>query len=248
MKLWPRLPLARARVLAAEFEHCSLAQLKSRPWTGTSARLFAPTGGVPVENSTLTRLRSGLEDVATDAGFPTSKSRLDQRRFDDGALKFMADFGIPFGEAIRAETWAWVAVVLVPHLVSWRWPESSDRLSRFAGPLVRNAIGRLWYQAHSLDAGGDESTRWRFCDVFGSDQAVALLERPSLASNRELCLAIGRVWLALPKADRKEVLFRETMKGLIVRAGILRLDLLDSKSLDAAVADTFAKTRRRLRE
>ncbi len=248
MKLWPRLPLPRARAVVTELHGLTLDELKARPWMGGAPRLFAPTGGVRVDDGTLRRLRGSLEECAAGAGYPHRGGRERRARFDSTSLRVLADCPIPFGEAIRAETWAWVTVILVPHLVRWRWSDDDGKVSleRYAGPLLRNALGRLWYQAVSLDRGAADPERWMYADQFGADQAVALLERPRLASSQAVCLSIARAWAALPVADRKEELFRETMKALLVRSAVQRLDVLDVRVLDEAVAATFVTTMGRL--
>lgn len=249
MKLWPRLPLPRAKALVGDYGNRSLEDLQGTFATNASLKLFAPTGGVPIDDKTLRKLRLELESFAQECGYPETGSKKDRTHFDELVLHFLADLPIDFGEAIRPETWAWIAVVLAPHLVKWRWMGSDGHVSpeRYAGPIVRNSFGRLWYQAMALDRGVDSANRWLYAEEFGADQTVALLERPSLAANRAVCLAVGKAWLALPPAHRKEELFRQTMKALIVRAGFQRFDVLESRALDQAVSDSFSVTMRRLR-
>lgn len=248
MKLWPRLPLPRARALGAELSGVTVDQLRARPWMSGAPRLFAPTGGVRVDDDTLRRLRVDLESCAEAVGYPHRTGREHRARFDSESLRLLADGPMPFGEAIRAETWAWLTVILVPHVVRWRWSDDDGRVSpeRYAGPLLRNALGRLWYQAMSLDRGTTDPHRWLYVDQFGADQAVALLERPSLASSRVVCLSVARAWAALPESARKERLFRETMKALLVRSAVQRLDVLNARALDEAVDAAFLTTMGRL--
>ncbi len=241
MRLWPRLPLPRARARAAQFDCRPIEELRESANATTASQLFAPTGGARVDTGELRRLKQDLEFAACGAGFPEVNSRKAKSAFDFSVLTLLADYGIPFGEAIRPEMWAWITVELVPHLVSWRWADKSGAVKpeRFAGQLVRNALGRLWYQGNRLDRGAKHPERWLFSDRFTSDQAVALLERPSLAGNRELCLAVGRRWAELPAAARDEELFRDAMKLLIVRAGVVRLDVLGEDSLYDLVSESF---------
>lgn len=242
MRLWPRLPLPRARARVSQLVGRSLEELERASVGATGSLLFAPTGGAPVDQATIRSLRQDLDRTAVRAGYPSIRTRAAHATFDDAALRLLADFPIPVGEAIRPETWAWIAVELVPHLVTWRWTDKNGKVSteRFAGTLVRNSLGRLWYQANRLDRGRTHPDRWLYSDLFTSDQAVALLERPGLAANRRLCLAIGRVWSELPAKNRREGVFREAMKALIVRAGLIRLDVLDDDMLHQVVDDCFA--------
>lgn len=240
MRLWPRLPLPRARVIAGALPLTLDALEEIDTWSQTDSRLFAPTGGIPLDESSIRKLRKDLMQIARVAGYP-GRSQKSHRRFDSEILRYLADASIPFGEAIRSEVWAWTAVVLVPHLVQWRWGTGEGRAKpeRFAGPLVRNCFGRLWYQAMMLDRGHRRPDRWAYVDCIGADQAVALLERPSLAANREICQAVGHYWSGLSPQARREEVFRDAMKRLIVRAGIQRLDLLKHDELGTAIADSF---------
>jgi hypothetical protein len=180
--------------------------------------------------------------VAKAAGYPDIRTRKAHAAFDHSAQTLLTDFGIPFGEAIRPEMWAWITVELVPHLICWRWADRNGvaKPERFAGPLVRNALGRLWYQGNRLDRGAAHPERWLYSQRFTSDQAVALLERSALAGHRELCLAVGKCWSELPASARDEKLFREAMKLLIIKAGIVRLDVLSADALDHLVDECFA--------
>jgi hypothetical protein len=243
MNLWPRLPLPRGRALAAAFAHLDVQELENRAIPSGADRLYAPTGGAPVSYATLLHLRAEIEALAKQAGYPEPAGKQGNSRFDHSALRFFADLAIPFGEALRAETWAWICVVLLPHVAKWRWPgtDGNLRLERFAGPLVRNCFGRLWYQAHSLDRGTDCPPRWAFADALGADQAVALFERPSLAANPDVCRTIARHWAMIPRDRRKEEMFREAMKALVVRAAYQRFDVLPKQTLERVVAQCFSR-------
>lgn len=241
MKLWPRLPLPRARARALQIMTRSLEDLRSASEVISEVGVFAPTGGVKVTPAELRAFRRKLEAVAIEVGYPNRRSRSSASAFDDGVLQLLADVPMAVGEALRSEMWAWVTVELTPHLVKWRWqdPDGTVNIERFAGTLVRNCFGRLWYQANRLDRGAAEEARWSYSDAFTSDQSVALLERPSLAGERAICLSIGQYWSSLPRHLRDQKVFREAMKLLTIRAGIINLDVLEPADLDNVVAACF---------
>ena len=249
MNLWPHLPLLRAKAIAADFNGQTLEALQSEDyWRSPESRRFAPTGGLPVANSTLQSLRTQLDDAAVAAGYPHSTDRTSFNRFDNASQRVLMDFPLPFGEAIRSEMWAWITVALVPHLVVWRWQAGGAvNHERFAGPLVRNSMGRLWYQAAQLDVPGLSSEeRLRLLATMGEDQRAALFERPSLAANRLICHAVATAWASIPVGSRKELLFREAMKVLVVQGAIQRFDSLRRESLHHAVQAVFRSTAGRL--
>lgn len=242
MRLWPRLPLPRARARALQLLHRSPEELEQASVGVSCSMLYAPTGGAPVDQALIRALRRELNKLAMHAGYPVNRTRAARTEFDRSTLRLLADYPIAEGEAIRPDTWAWIAVELVPHLVKWRWmnADGSVKVERFAGPLVRNAIGRLWYQANRLDRGRMHPERWFYSDLFTADQIVALLERPGLAANHKLCLAVGHAWSNLPSEIRREQLFRDAMKLLTVRAGLVSLDVLRDEVLHELVSDCFA--------
>lgn len=60
-------------------------------------------------------------------------------------------------EAARRGAWAWLAVVVVPHYVHWRFPgkKGVTDVDRFLGREDKNAVGRLWWGAELMRDGGD---------------------------------------------------------------------------------------------
>lgn len=241
MNLWPRLPVPRARAIASRFEGTSPTEVAATAGDDIPL-LFAPTGGVPVQSAVLLALKAQLEGIANANGYPQRPTLTARRGFDANALRLVAESRIPFGEAIRPEVWAYITVALVPHLVQWRWGLISKEfpLERWAGPLVRNALGRLWYQATLLDRGSPED-RWLYSDSLGADQAVSLLERPRLAANRIVCTAVARHWAGMAADDQLEDVFREAMKSLVVQDELRRLDALEATELSDVVAASFGR-------
>lgn len=248
MILWPRLPLPLARTTAARLIDGDLRDLEQAGWSLDPPALFAPTGGVRIDVAEVRRLRKDLIGLARRSGYPAPLRKNHITAYDQGIMECLADAPMSMGEGLRPETWAWLAVCLVPHLVRWRWPAREDnlRIDRFAGPLYRNSLGRLWYQARALDGGKDDPERWRLATALGADQQVALFERPSLAASPVVSRAVVHGWLRLPSTQRSEAVFRQTMKSLIVRAGIQRLDLLPTDDLNRTMDAEFAESARRI--
>lgn len=242
MKLWPRLPLARAAEFVASLPDLSPEALEAR-WQAPEVRVFAATGGVRVTDAALRGLRSGILSAARDCGFPTV-TRGQRGEFDRLAGLLLSEVGIPTGEGLRPEVWAWIATLLLPDVTRWRWerPDGQVGLERFAGSVYRNAFGRLWLSVVTLDRGPSHHDRWGVLNTLGADQMVALLERPTIAGNPDLGRAIGEAWYALRPQDRTEDLFREAMKALLVQMGVRRLDVLDQKELQRHLHRIFEST------
>src|SRR6187431_44546 len=104
MKLWPRIPLPRAQSIARQFDGLDSSSLRTFSWTDPANRVYAPTGGVPIDDGALGKFRFTLESLATESGYPNRDGRQPRAQFDDQVIKLLADSTIPFGEAVRAET------------------------------------------------------------------------------------------------------------------------------------------------
>lgn len=241
VRLWPRLPLPRAQAILEHQHLVDLPQLE-RWWEAKADAIsFAPVGGQPVSEASLKDLRGLLDRAAAKEGYPNPPSQAARARFDSSVSKELATLALPVGEAIRPELWAWVATILVPHLSRWRWGGSDGKVptERVAGPLFRNAFGRLWHASHLLGRPNGTVERWAVLDIMGADQLVALIERPTLSGNRTLALAVGEAWLAMAPARRSEALFRSAMKRLVVTAGPIVLDALSERDLQKCVERAF---------
>jgi hypothetical protein len=198
----------------------------------------------------LLALRGELDRIADAAGFPAGSS-VGRQDFDRGAAAFLGRAGLPAGEMLRAETWTWIAVYLVPHLVQWRFGGSDARttLERYAGSLQRNTIGRLWFRAWVFDGGEANGERWALVNGLPEDATVAILERTRIASDHRLARELARRWLPL-RADRtlkSEDVLREAAKGIRVLAVVRELNALDDQALGDAVDAILADTVDRLR-
>ena len=249
MQLWPRLTPVRAEEALEARAGKSFEELALTDWRALEMRTFAPTGGVPISDLELRAFRDRLEDVSRRSGYPKLPTVKDRAAFDREAAVMIAGHAIPVGEGIRPEVWAWIATMLVPHLVVWRWARgaSGAKSERFAGPVYRNAIGRLWLAARVLDRGADHgSARWTLLDALGADQVVALIERTTLGGSQVVGRTVGECWVRISPTKRTERLFRESMKALLIHASIRRLEALSEADLSVAVYDQFLHTAARL--
>jgi hypothetical protein len=183
-------------------------------------------------------LRRELDRLADAAGFPTD-SAMARQEFDRRASAFLGAAGLPPGEMLRAETWAWMTVCLVPHLVQWRFGGSGAKatLERFAGSLQRNTIGRLWFRAWVFDGGDGSVERWALVNTLPEDATVAILERTRIASNHRLARELAQRWIAR-RSDhsvKSEDVLREAAKRIRVLAVVRELETLDDRDLGDSV-------------
>lgn len=192
---FPRLAISKAAAIVERRGLIPLRELEQLEMPALEHEQFAPTGPARVTEGYLQSLRVGLDAIATDVGYP---NRFDNafRDFDRASSVYLAELDMPIGQAIRSDTWAWMAVYLAPHLVHWRWGTERKVASqaRYAGILQRNALGRLWFRAHVMRE-ADES-KWSTLDLINEDAHVAILERSSVSRDHRLARAIVRRWHA----------------------------------------------------
>jgi hypothetical protein len=238
MRLYPRLPLAHASALASSFDGVSAEDLRRRHVPHLEGQRFAPTGGGRVTEPEMLALRRELDRIADAAGFPVD-SVTARQEFDRRAAAFLGAAGLPSGEMLRAETWAWVTVCLVPHLVQWRFGGSSAgaTLERFAGSLQRNTIGRLWFRAWVFDGGDASAERWALVNSLPEDATVAILERTRIASDHRLARELALRWVARrgDRSVKSEDVLREAAKRIRVLALVRELGALDERELGDSV-------------
>jgi hypothetical protein len=183
-------------------------------------------------------IRERVLEVARNSGFPNEGSVRDRARFDaECAILFGETTRIPEAEALRDDVWSWIATVLLPDVVLWRF---SPVDFRFRGG-VRNGLQRLWMRGTALDRGeGDD--RWLMIEKLTEDAMVQIFERPGLSGSPKVARAIAEGWVRaneggtrnLEKATRRVILL------LLAFNQVLSLDSLPEERLAREVDDRFA--------
>ena len=188
--LLPRLPVVAANGLLDGF-------LGGNDWEFDSGSLpdacrYAPTGGTPASQTLLVCLHNGIHGRAKEFGFPQEGTRSDLANFDSALSAWLADLEyLHSGEALHEDFWAFVAIVIAPHVVRWRF---GNTRSRYLGG-VRNTFQRLWMRGWALDRGRNSAKRWELLDALSEDAFVQIFERPSLGGHPEFARAIAEAWV-----------------------------------------------------
>lgn len=250
--LYPRLLHSHSAELAEEFRGLSLSELESRADTEHPYTIFTPTGGSRVDERSLANIREGAREIAQDAGYPDpfpDAPSLDARyHFDFEIARFLhRKMAIPPGEAGKNDVWEFVACVLLPELVRWRFPgnQKSDfqtNTDRFLGG-ERNAFQRLWWRAELLGEDGD----YQLLKELNEDELVQIMERPYMASQRELARATARRFVDVvsehPDVDRME-LMRNAQKRLRRLTPLVSFSNLNSEDLEREVSRVLSNAAR----
>lgn len=174
---------------------------------------YAATGGAPVPAASLASLRQDLVAIAQKHGFGQQGARQSHADFDAETAAWLAQSGLFVGgEALRDDVWAFVASVVAPDIVHWRFGSSAERY----GGGVRNTFQRLWMRGRALDRGGAHPERWRLLAELTEDALVQITERPSIGGDRILALAVAEAWLRAARHHGKASM-EDIMRRAILR-------------------------------
>jgi hypothetical protein len=144
------------------------------------------------------------------------------------------------GEALRDDVWAFVAVVLAPDVVNWRFGRARER---YLGG-IRNAFQRVWMRASVLDRGTGHQDRWGLLEQLTEDALVQITERPSIGADPVLARALAEAWVraaARHGRNRMEPVMRLATLRLRIRNEIQALPLVSRDELPAILDEFFDK-------
>lgn len=202
----------------------------------------------------LARKRAGIEDllglravilrVASTFGYPSQVRGRALIEFDQalGAAVYQQMRIMP-ADAANADVWTFVNTVIAPDIVLWRygkfdelggrWLVSEDRLY----DMTRTTVGRLWWRAHLL--GDAVSTQ------LNEDEAVSLLEKPSIGGYPGLSRALGERHLYYAKVaanTRRMDLLRDVTKRLIRVMAVRSVFFMDQEQILEFVDELFLES------
>ncbi|ATD67512.1 hypothetical protein CNR27_08750 [Luteimonas chenhongjianii] len=200
---------------------------------------YAASGGAR-SSGLADELGREIRRIATTCGFPENSSQTARAKLDQElAIYLGAHEGLATGEALRNDVWAYLATVVTPDVVGWRFVKGDS--SRFEGG-VRNAFQRLWMRGATLDRGEDSSDRWGLVRALSEDASVAIFERSSISGNASVALAIAEGWVGFAERIGRasmEPVMRRAVKLLRLRNEVRDLAGLSQADLKSVVSDCF---------
>jgi len=148
-------------------------------------------------------------------------------------------------DAASPGVWMYVATMLGPELVRWRF-DSGDGVgdARFGHQRLRNFYGRLWWRAELLQDRGAEDPYWLLREL-GEDELVQITERPNASGYRPLAVGLGRHLLKAFNPEvhsNRSLILRDAMKRLVRRLPLACIEALDADTLDEVLAGMFRDT------
>ena len=141
-------------------------------------------------------------------------------------------------DAADEGVWSFLSLVLLPDIALWRYPNPGGKgdYERIIG-RPRNVFRRLWWRAFAL--GPAISAKLL------EDEAVAIMERPTLGGNPRIAAALAESHLravkANPSVSRTE-LMRQVTKRLRRLSVIVTLAALKDDALKAVMAEVIAES------
>ncbi|MEU5849641.1 DUF6339 family protein [Saccharopolyspora shandongensis] len=232
--LYPRLLSGQAKPLYHEYLGLSISELVQRVDTNHDSAVYVAIGGDRVSDEKLKELRKLVVDLAAEAGFPEKPDPHSQTTFDQRlAILLHSESGLTPAEAASGDIWAFLALILMPDISFWRYPNPPrDRV--LATDITRHIFGRLWWRAQLVHSAGDRDP-YSALQILGEaafDQIYA--RRAALGGSPYLVKAILRVWngLDLRGLNSRRVLIDFLMR-LLRLAPFLQFETLDEPTLDA---------------
>jgi site-specific DNA-cytosine methylase len=247
--LYPRLLTGEAKQLYASYEHSSLDELRERSRTGHHSAVYVATGGDRVSETQLEQLRLGVEDLARERGFPGTTTRAENAEFDIALAALLhAETGLAPAEASSRDLWAFLSLVLLPHVAYWRYPKPpGDRV--LGTDLTRHVFGRMWWRAQLVHSPGDEDPYGALRILGEGDFDQIYARRAALGGSPHMVKAILRVWndVDLGGLNRRKALTDFLMR-LLRLAPFMLFDGVEERALDtefrAVAEETIVAMRR----
>ncbi|MEU1746606.1 hypothetical protein ACWD8I_03660 [Micromonospora arida] len=227
LHVYPRLPAHIAEQLLTHHTGRDLVELRRLSATADPRTTWYPTAPYRVAEDDLRALQQTVRAIATEANWPAPLSKTSGTAFDRLlAPALYRQMTIVPADTASEEVWSFLSLVLLPDVALWRFPNPLRRpgYDRIIG-RPRNVYRRLWARIHSL---GEDLGAQLY-----EDEAVAILERPTLGAHPRVARAIAHAHLTTAGeagAARTDIL-RITARRLRRLAVVVSLESLDDVQL-----------------
>ncbi len=223
---WPRL--SRAHAIALQHTVATLSPRQARQSCGAS-----PTDDAPsfVDEAMIRRLVDALRATADLNGWPNAIGRTRAEQVDRAWSHILIrEVDVTPVEGADEGLWSFLALVALPDLVRWRFPEAGS--DRYIG-LVDHAFGRLWWRARVL---GEDLIDGSGNEPLTEDELVALFRRRDLVASARVARAIATAVIDSGPADHARLtLIKQVGLRLLRLTPMIELDALDDAELQRLV-------------
>ena len=202
---FPRLTNSVAISLIGDFSRFNdPSELTQFAATRHEMQYHDPLATLLVEESELSEVRKKIVALANELGFPEQLGRQAVRSFDQPAADILYNsIDLVPAEAANGEIWNFLTLALLPDIAAWRYPNVDAKydFERWLGG-DRNVFRKLWWRQATLGKTLNEK--------IGEDEAVGVMERPSLSANpinaRAIISAFDEVYKHHTQLARSEVM------------------------------------------
>ncbi|MFD7159424.1 DUF6339 family protein [Kribbella sp. NPDC059898] len=246
--LYPRLLIEQAKPLHEQYRTLGIEELGHRAGTSHQSAIYAATGGDRVSTGQLAELRSGVLQLATQYGFPAESSRGARGEFDLRLATYLhLGMKVIPAEAASGDVWAFLALVLLPDVAYWRYPQPpGDRV--LGTDITRHVLGRLWWRAQLVHS-PDEPDSYKALEVLGEaalDQIYT--RRKALGGSPLVVKAILRTWTTLELDGLEErAVLRDFLQRLLRLSPFVAFEALDPVVLEEELRAVAVETMTALR-
>lgn len=252
--LYPRLLPGETERRFAAMSGRSAVELEEVAGTDTGRATYAATGGTRVTRDELTLTSKELLKLAVASGYPHPPTPQARNDFDRAAGRYLHQrSGMAPGEASQRQVWAYMALVLVPHVCAWRFPMREDGTyvaDRFKGTdLTRHTLARMWARAFVLHDSQSDDPYVLLGSIGEADLDQIMARRRALAATPALVRAIVRAH-AEDTDDVETVparaVLRDSLQRLLRLTAFLDLDWLPDDHLLELVREQRLESRKNL--
>jgi hypothetical protein len=236
---YPRLPQIVAESLLKEQRQLSIDRLSAFATVSHQQQEWHPTIPTRVSERDLQLLRANIIGIAAAHGYPVQQPLGGHTLFDQQlAVHLYEQMGIVPAEAAAGGMWSFLALVLLPDVAAWRYPNRHrDRFigsDLMIGSSNRHVFGRLWARVHILGAEASSG--------LGEDNVVNLFERSTFGGDPRLARFIGEAHirtLAAQRIIRSQELMRDAMRRLRRLAVVVSFCAMNDDQLRALLEEVF---------
>jgi hypothetical protein len=251
--LFPRLLPSETERLFSAMRSREPEDLRKQAAVSSGRAVFAATGGTRVTRDELSLLAAELEKLAAAGDYPNPPTTAARIQFDRSVARHLhRHTGMTPGEASQRQVWAFLALVLVPHLCAWRFPmrDGAYVADRFKGTdLTRHTLARLWTRAHVLHDPAAADPYGLLAGVGEADLDQIMARRRAVSATPVLVRAIVRAHVedsvTTEDVTARNVL-RDSLQRLLRLTAFLDLDWLPEDRLVELVREQRMESRKHL--
>lgn len=210
---WPRLDRITAKKIIEGFRDLPAPRLSSLASADHEKSSYPPVGGRKVGTASLERLRVDILAVIDDIGCSSLRigDKEQCRRADIQIARVLHGLPMSARSGQDPETWNFLACILLPDVVRWRFPASGAE--RFlAGP--RNALQRLWTRARILHDPSQEDP-WHLLAEMPEDALVQVFERPAIWNDHRFSRSAAKCLVNIRHSGQYRLNFQELVRMVL---------------------------------